>query len=239
MSTRRALFALACLPATAHAQSFRAADGVGVFSTHLRAIATPPRATVLLFHMAGANRAEYAPIAPELVRRGCETLAIDQRSGGNDFGARNETVQGSDPGFLAALPDLEAALAWARAPGHGRVVLVGSSYSAALIFLLAARNPGAVAAILAFSPGEYLRGTSVREAAARVDCPVFVTSAADADEIAAARTILAAVRAPVKVQFVPEAGPHGASLLRADRNPRGAAAAWRAVDRFLDVAVPA
>lgn len=221
----------------------RAADGVAVYGT-LTAPAARPRGTALLFHMAGSNRAEYVPIAAALARRGFACLAIDQRSGGGDFGARNETLAalgGRDPGYLAALPDLEAALAWSRAtPGAGPVVVLGSSYSAALVFLLAARQPGAIAALLAFSPGEYLRGASVREAAARVDCPVFVASAADATEIAAARSILAAVpgRAP-KRQFVPEIGPHGASLLRADRNPRGAEAAWGAVDGFLDQVVPA
>lgn len=241
-----AALAAPALPArAAEAVTLRAADGGAVFGTRLPAGAAP-RATALLFHMAGSNRAEYATIAPELARRGFATLAIDQRSGGSDFGARNETVAaagGRDPGYLAALPDLEAALAWARQPGMPRrVLVVGSSYSAALVFLLAARHAGDVAALIAFSPGEYLRGASVREAAARVECPVLVASAADASEIAAARAILSAVPAPQgrgpRIQFAPEAGPHGASLLRADRNPRGAAAAWRAVDAFLDAALP-
>lgn len=251
MMHRRTILALAPLalaagtpiPAgAAEALTLRAADGLAVQGTRTEALRSPPRGTVLLFHMAGSNRAEYAPIAPALARRGFASLAIDQRSGGPAFGARNETAAalGHDPGYLAALPDLEAAFAWARAPGAGPTLLLGSSYSAALVFLLAARHPGAVAAVLAFSPGEYLRGASVREAAARLTCPVFVASAADSAEIAAARSILgAAHRADPAVQHVPEAGPHGASLLRPDRNPRGADAAWRALDRFLDSVAPA
>lgn len=250
MPSRRTLLVLTVLaapglasrPARAEALTLRAADGVGVFGT-LTPASAAPRGMALLFHMAGANRAEYAAIAPALARRGFASLAIDQRSGGADFGARNETAAalgGRDPGYLAALPDLEAALAWARMQGGGVPILAfGSSYSAALVFLLAARQPGALAALLAFSPGEYLRGTSVRDAAARVDCPVFVASAADPSEVSAARAILAAVPAGVrKVQFAPEVGPHGASLLRADRDPRGAEAAWRAVDGFLDLTLP-
>lgn len=251
MTHRRTILALAPIalagaaPVRARAAetvTLRAADGLAVQGTSTEALRNPPRGTVLLFHMAGSNRAEYAPIAPALARRGFASLAIDQRSGGAAFGARNETAGafGRDPGYLAALPDLEAALAWARASGDGRILLLGSSYSAALVFLLAARHPKAVAAVMAFSPGEYLRGASVREAAARLTCPVFVASAADSAEIAAARAILAAAHgADPAVQHVPEAGPHGASLLRPDRNPRGAEAAWRALDRFLEVASPA
>ena len=44
-----------------------------------------------------------------------------------------------------------------------RFILVwGSSYSAALVFLLAAEHQDEIKAILAFSPGEYLRGSSSR-----------------------------------------------------------------------------
>lgn len=235
--------AIAARRAIAASTTLRAADGVTIFATTTPAAGTQ-RGTALLFHMAGSNRAEYGPIAAALARRGIGSLAIDQRSGGNDFGARNETVAalgGRDPGYLAALPDLEAALAWAQgAGGTGPLVAVGSSYSAALVFLLAARHPGAIRALLSFSPGEYLRGASVRDAAARVDCAVFVASAADAAEISAARAILAAVPGQVpKQQFAPEVGPHGASLLRTDRNARGADAAWQATDGFLDRVLPA
>ncbi|RVT97948.1 alpha/beta hydrolase [Rhodovarius crocodyli] len=183
--------------------------------------------------MAGSNLGEYAPIAPELNRMGFATLAVDQRSGGDGWGRRNETAArlGRDPGYRAAMPDLQAALAWARArdPG-GRVLAWGSSYSAALAFPLAAM--GGVSALLAFSPGEYLQGFSVRGAAARVECPAFVTS--DRGEEAEAARLLEAVRGAPRRQFRPVAGAHGSSILRSDRNPRGAAQAWAAVRSFLD-----
>ena len=81
-----------------------------------------------------------------------------------------------------ALHDLEAALQWAKSSGQtGPIMVWGSSYSAALVFLLAASHRrGEVKAILAFSPGEYLHGSStVRKAAAQVSIPIFVTSAKD------------------------------------------------------------
>lgn len=190
-----------------------------------------------MFHMAGSNKAEYAPIAARLSSEGFATLAIDQRSGGAAFGKRNETVAGlgRSTDYLATLPDLEAALAFAQGKSGGKPVIVaGSSYSAALVFPLAQRKPESVAAVLAFSPGEYLSGVRVRAAAAGVLAPIYVTSASDSSEIAAAKAILAAAPGSSNMQFAPARGVHGASTLRADANPGGQAENWRALEAFLD-----
>ena len=98
-----------------------------------------------------------------------------------------------------------------------------------------AAHPGTAAAVLAFSPGEYLGGrTSVTEAARKVRAPIFVTSANDEDEIAAAREIVAASPATLKTQFVPiHGGVHGSSTLIKARNASGAASNWTAVFAFL------
>ena len=213
----------------------------GVFGTHLAAGMPRSRGTILLFHMADSNRAEYAPIAPELARLGFDSLAIDQRSGGDAWGQRNQTASllARDPGYRAALPDLQAALAWARQrDATGLVLAWGSSYSAALIFLLAAQAGEGVSALLAFSPGEYLGNPPVRASAAMVRCPVFVTNAADAEEAATAGALLVAVRGAPKRQYRPTIGVHGSAALRVDRNPRGAATAWAAVTSFLDEVEP-
>ena len=98
---------------------------------------------VVAFHQARSSAAEYAPIAPRLVNAGFTVLAIDQRSGDGAFGGTNRTAAGfarREVSYDAALPDLEAALAWAKAEARGAPVVVwGSSYSAALVFLLAER----------------------------------------------------------------------------------------------------
>lgn len=217
-----------------------ASDGVTVFATRWGAVGNP-KASILLFHQAGSNRGEYAPVAPRLAALGFDVLAIDQRSGGERFERNNETVDalGTSTEFLEALPDLETALAYAKAATPERPVIVfGSSYSAALVFLLAERHPRDVAAILAFSPGEYLGRASVASAAKTAKVPVFVTSAADQGEISAASDILGVVASQTKEQFIPEAAPHGASILRSDRNPEGSAAAWKAVERFLQRVAP-
>lgn len=212
------------------------ADGVAVSGDYYPV--AKPKALILLFHQAGSNHGEYATIAPRLVAAGYSALAIDQRSGGDMFGNKNRTVAslGSSGKYLDAFADLEAALAWAHADGRRAPVLVwGSSYSAALVFLLAAKHPGDVAAVLAFSPGEYLgKPRLVRDAAAKVTVPVYTTSAKDAEEIANAKSILDAVASSSRTQFVPKvAGVHGSSTLRSDRNAKGMDENWQAVMKFL------
>lgn len=214
-----------------------ASDGVRVYGDFYPA-ASSTRPWILLFHQAGSNRAEYAPIAPRLVKLGFNCLAIDQRAGGGMWGQQNETARhlGRDAGYFDALKDLEAALAWARSrSNNGKIIVWGSSYSAALVFPLAAAHREEVAGVLAFSPDEYLDDQQiVHRSAARISVPVFVTSAKDEGEISAARSILAAVPARQKTQFVPRtAGVHGSSTLRADENPAGESENWKAVEAFL------
>ena len=237
------IIAIALLPRPAGAQeplTLTAVDGVTVYGDRYAAKGTA-LATILLFHQAGSNRGEYAPIAPRLAEAGYEAIAIDQRSGGKLFGRNNETVAklGASGDYLDALPDLEAALAFARKEAAGRPVIVwGSSYSASLVFMLAAKHPDEVAAVLAFSPGEYFGGKArVATAAANVNVPVFVTSAPDESEVTQAKAILAASPSATKVQFVPKHGKHGSSTLHADANPKGAKEVWAAVMDFLSKAV--
>jgi dienelactone hydrolase len=215
----------------------QAADGVSVYAVAYEG-PTPVAPLILLFHQAGSSKDEYTPIAPRLALLGYGALAIDQRSGG-DLYAPNETVQHlgrSTQNYPAALPDMDAALAWAkRTHPHAPIYAWGSSYSAALVFAFAARHPHDIKAVIAFSPGEYITTNKhfVRDAAARVHCPVFIDSAADAGEEKSAKAILAAVPSSDKMQYVPENGVHGSSTLRDDRDAAGAAENWDAVTRFL------
>jgi alpha-beta hydrolase superfamily lysophospholipase len=213
-----------------------AADGVKVYAEFWPAVnAKAP--LILAFHQAGSSLAEYAPLASRLNNAGLSVLAIDQRSGGDEFGGNNRTVAalGRSASYDAALADLEAALVWGRAKAQGAPVLVwGSSYSAALVFLLAAKHPADIQGLLAFSPGEYLgaRG-AVQKAAQSVRVPVFVTQASDKDEIAASRAIIGAVPGANKTLFIAKQGVHGSSTLRSDRNAAGAEQNWTAVLAFL------
>jgi dienelactone hydrolase len=216
--------------------SFQTKDDVTVFGDFRPAL-KEPRGTIVLFHMAGSNKSEYAPLAPVLNDAGFATLAIDQRSGGDFWGAENLTAAGlqGNPDYADALPDMEAALAFASAQGIGPVAVWGSSYSSALVFVLAARHPE-VKALLAFSPAEYISGYSIEAEASKLVIPVFVTSASDDGEIASARRLALAVGGHRAVQYIPTSGVHGSSTLRSDQNPQGAVENWRHVMAFLDTA---
>jgi dienelactone hydrolase len=156
--------------------TLRASGGVSVYAWHYPA-AGKALPAILLFHQAGSNHAEYATIAPRLAALGYHSVAIDQRSGGRMWSQSNRTAAelGKEVDYPAALPDLEAALEWPPLQGlPPRSIVWGSSYSAALVFLLAAKHPSAVAAVMAFSPGEYLGDNhSLKDAAAKVQTPVF------------------------------------------------------------------
>lgn len=220
---------------------FKAADGVTIYGSYYPAPKSS-RPVILLFHQAGSNHLEYAGIAPKLVGLGFSCLAIDQRWGGKMWGQRNDTVvklghAETASGKVEDLEaDLEAALAWAQKKDPGkRFILWGSSYSASLVFVVAAEHRKEVAGVLAFSPGEYFdqQPTLVRDAAAKIRVPVFVTSENDPDALADATRIFDAVDYKDKVHYKAKFAVHGSSTLRADRNPKGAGANWQAVVKFL------
>lgn len=213
--------------------AFKTADGITVYGDYY-AGPDATRPVILAFHQARYNRLEYRKIAPRLVKEGFSVLAIDQRSGGNYGGVDNQTAKEAK-GFWVytdALPDLEAALKWAREKHpKSEIIAWGSSYSASLVFILAAKHKD-VAGVLAFSPGEYFDGKpSVREAAKSVTVPVFITSSGDKEKVMAG-LILDAVGSKDKTQFIPKGdGVHGSSALL---QPQGKADEyWQAVDAFL------
>lgn len=217
-----------------HPVQLAAADGLTVHAEHYTTD-DPAAPIVLLFHQARSNRGEYRTIAPHLVALGFQALAIDQRSGAGRWGLENQTVQskGRSTGYLEALPDLEAALAWARSESgsKGPVVVWGSSYSAALVFLLAADHPRDIAGLLSFSPGEYLgKPDLVAQRATEVQLPVLIL--APENEREQAQAILDAVGHEDKTLEIPKQAVHGASMLMTDRNP-AAAKIWPVIETFL------
>ena len=160
-------------------------------------------------------------------------LVYDNRNLGASDGEPRQEI---DP--WAQVRDYRHAITFARTLNEvdgERIGVWGSSYSAALAFVLAAAHPGDVDAIVAFSPGEYLAGKqAVRSAAAKVDVPVWIDQASSAEEIARSAAILKTVKTSDKRQFSAKVkSTHGSSTLRADTNPIGAETHWQAVLAFL------
>lgn len=181
---------------------------------------------ILLFHQAQSNRKEYEPLLPSFLKLGLDCLAIDQRSGGSMWGTENKTVskRGRPSSYLSALPDLQAALDWARQQDYQTIIGVGSSYSASLIFLLAEHNPKTITALASFSPGEYFNQPDlVKTAVAKLRLPIYITAASSDIE----QNRISELLKPLKdksgiTRYDPEIAIHGVSSLRADRNQTGA-----------------
>ncbi len=201
---------------------------------------------VLLFHQAGWSRGEYREIAPKLVEAGYRVMAVDQRSGGAVNGVQNETHRraakmGLGRSYLDAYADLEAALGYARKKlGATRIIAWGSSYSASLVFRLAAEHPKVVTAVMAFAPGEYFEKQKspvyIWNFAKRVKQPLFVTSSKK--ERAQVKPIFDASPAKKKILFTPASrGQHGSRALWKKFPDHDVY--WAAVNGFLKSYAPA
>lgn len=215
--------------------SFNAADGLEITAELEQGSSDT---MLVLFHQAGSSRGEYATISPRLNALGYGTLSVDQRSGGGFGNISNKTAQrasalGKADGYLDARVDMEAAISYARRlPGVKRVVIWGSSYSAALALVIAGEQKPSVDGVLSFSPGEYLSGVSVEKAAKGINVPTFITAAKS--ETGQWRTIHKAIPASANaVGFSPKGrGRHGSSSLIAERSSNFEEY-WQAVEAFL------
>lgn len=238
LATTAALLTTFSVPVKAEPVTFDAEDGVHIYAD-LRKPRGEARGLILLFHMADSNKDEYAPLAPILNEAGFATLAVDQRAGGNLWGSVNQTVAKAKRiyDYADAIPDLEAAIAYGQAQHLGPLVVWGSSYSSALVFVVAARHHE-VRALLAFSPAEYIQGYSIVGEAGKLSIPAFLTSTPSAGEVESAQTLARAVPHHKAVQYIPAVGVHGSSTLRIDEDPSGAAENWKHVMWFLDKSFP-
>ncbi len=235
------LVAPAAMAAGPETVTFPSADGLTITAdlyTPHEDSATP---FIVLFHQAGWSRGEYREIAPRLNSLGFNCLAVDQRSGGEVNGVDNETVKraeaaGKGVTYLDALPDLEAALVWVRKDhARGKVIAWGSSYSASLVLWIAGNKPALADAVLAFSPGEYFARegkpeTWVKDAAAKIAVPVFITSTRDEQPMVA--PIFAAIPLGKKIAYLPASeGNHGSRALW--KKFKDSSGCWEAVTAFL------
>jgi dienelactone hydrolase len=258
---RDVLLALGFLAAPRLAQeavTFETADGVTVHADLYPHEGDPSRGAILLFHQAGGNAGEYREIAPRLAAQGFAALAVDQRMGGSMHGHPNRTMAGlTGPvmSFDAVLPDLAAALAYARETWPDSPLLLwGSSYSADLVVALAAMQgttepnqvaeeeagdpTGDLAGVLAFSPPGLLRETDPLDLAAQVRVPVFITYASADGERAVAAELAEALPSGLATLDEPEIATHGSMMLLDTVNPAGAEEQWNVVETFLDRVAP-
>jgi pimeloyl-ACP methyl ester carboxylesterase len=136
---------------------------------------------IILYHQANFSRGEYQETAPKLMKLGYNCLAVDLRSGKEVNFIQNETAARAHEKhlpteYLDAEKDMLAAIDFCKTYNSSKVVLLGSSYSASLSLKIAKDN-NRVAAIIAFSPGEYFQPqVTLKKALAKFDKPIFVAS---------------------------------------------------------------
>ena len=189
---------------------------------------------ILLCHQAGYSRGEYREIAVKLNELGFNCMAIDQRSGSKTNGVENETVKGAMRANLSrqypdAEQDIIASIDYLQKLVKKSIIIWGSSYSAALVLKVGNENDK-VSAIISFSPGEYINGTNIAEAANGISVPLFVTSSKS--EGPDVTTLLAGVIGDHKVQFIPAGkGKHGSKALWSENE--GHEEYWAALKAFL------
>lgn len=197
--------------------------------------ADPQAPVILLCHQAGSSRGEYREIAPKLVKLGYTCLAIDQRSGKEMSGIKNEThalaVQQKFPTeYIYSEQDIKAAIDYLSQRFEKPVTVIGSSYSASEAVMIAASEKK-VKRIAVFSPGEYFEDLSVSTYAQYMKKPVFATAAKS--EIADVRNMLGGMDQSFLTVFEPKAaGVHGAKALhKATSNNEEY---WEALKRWLE-----
>jgi dienelactone hydrolase len=195
--------------------SFPSLDGLMVTADYYKGLKTRP--VILFCHQAGFSRGEYLQAAKVFQKMGYTCVAIDQRSGNAVNGVGNETAvaakQKKLPStFIDAEKDIEAGIEYCFNRFQKKVIVLGSSYSAALILKLATNN-NHIARAIAFSPGEYFeKKITVTDYIPSIKIPTWVTSSKE--EVPEVTTLLQSANKKFVKQYIPEqAGEHGAKVL--------------------------
>lgn len=193
---------------------------------------------ILLFHQAMFSRGEYLEIAPKLNAMGFNCLAVDQRSGSAVNNVSNQTHKYAkskkmNTKYPDAFPDLQASFNYIKKTYNSEKIIVwGSSYSASLVLILAAKNKD-IKGVLSFSPGEYFKfeNKTIQEWTKDVKSPIFITSSHN--EGNECKKIFNNAENSQSRQYIPEQkGFHGSKALW--ENKKGFELYWKQVNFFLE-----
>ena len=194
-----------------------------------------PKTTILLCHQAGYSRGEYIKTALQLNVLGYSCMAIDQRSGKGVNGIPNETMakakaKGLGTTYLDARQDIEAAVDFLYERSDEQpILIVGSSYSATLVLLIAIENKK-VKAVASFSPGEYYKGIDVNKEISSIEKLVYVT--ASKSETPDLTNLVSGISSEYLTHYKPsEKGIHGSRALWESTD--GVDGYWKSFRDFL------
>jgi alpha-beta hydrolase superfamily lysophospholipase len=184
-------------------------DGLTISYSYLPA--KEGAAGMILLHMLGRSKDDYATFARMLNIAGFAVLAIDFRGHGQSAG---ELHQFSDADFNKMVRDVKAAKQFlARQPGvdSRRIGIVGASIGANIALNYAVDDPD-VKTVVLLSPGMNYRGVSPVDSMKRYSNPVMLAAANDDRESAIAVHRLGELAHASGVQVFPGRS-HGTQLL--------------------------
>lgn len=203
---------------------------------------------ILLCHQAGWSRGEYLAIAPKLVKMGFNCLALDQRSGGGINDVKNKSVAAAKAKelptlYLDARQDIIAALKFVKKKhAKGKLLVWGSSYSAALVLEIVGNQPELADGVLSFAPGEYFSRFGktehfVRDGAKKLKVPVFLTGS-KSETKSSVKQIAESMKLGKNLHFFKPttSGRHGSRALWSKFDD--SKDYWRAVTKYLDTFFP-
>lgn len=128
-----------------------ASDGIKLAASFYPPASAAPAPGVLLIHMLGRNRTDWAKLANDLQSRGYAVLALDLRGHGDSAGPIDWAKAPADVraawDVLVARPEVDPALC----------AILGGSIGANLALIVGANNPDVVT-VIALSPGVDYQG---------------------------------------------------------------------------------
>lgn len=201
--------------------AFTAADGTRLAATFYEP-GGPPAPGVVLVHMLGRQRDDWAPVAERLQQQGIAALTVDLRGHGGSAGA---------PTPLAPMAqDVRAAVGWLAGRPEirpGAIGLAGASLGASFALQVAAALP-AVRSVALLSPSLDYRGVRIDRALVRKYGARPLLLVASSEDPYALRTVheLATDTAGVREQRVSGAAAHGTRLLAVDSDLIPALVDW-------------
>ena len=153
-------------------------DLVAADGTKLAADWSPANGTraVVLIHMLGGSRNDWAAFSQNLTAANWSTLAIDLRGHGDSQG---DWRTFSETDFSHMQQDVEAAKQFVRSKGRKDVVLMGASIGANLAIMGAVDAKTPVKGVVAISPGLDYHSLRPEIPAAAMRAPLLLVAAED------------------------------------------------------------
>ena len=188
-------------------------DGVKLAFTYCPSDKAMPG--VILLHMLGRNRGDYAEFAQRLHSEGFNVISIDFRGHGESDGNVQEFTEQD---FQDMVKDVKAAKDFLAEEGVTKVGIVGASIGANVALQYAVTDP-AVAALVLLSPGENYRGVTTEDVMPRYNNPVYLLAAEDDRDSAIAAKRLEELAHISLLQVYPRGG-HGTRLFATTRAER-------------------